>query len=181
MRKAITGLLLATAFAPLALAGHPPVRDEMETIRVLAHRVEDSATRLHRYAERDRHHFDAREEYAFRQLHEMERLAERFHRRVEGRSCTIGSSDSDFRRLVYQYRRVAASLDDLHPDRRVWREYLRLESDMERLMDFYGGSARWRRGGWHHRWDDDDDDDHGSVYGRYRTRGGGRFGIAVRW
>jgi hypothetical protein len=179
MRKAITGLFVATAFVPLALAGHPPVQDEMETIRVLAHRVETAAAKLHRTAERNRHHMDRREAFALRLLHELEDAAEFFHRRVESRYASYRGTDNDFRRLVIQYRRAAANLNDLHPDRQVWRDWRRLEADMERLMDFYGGRSRWERDG---RDDRRRDDDHeGAVYGRYRTRGGGSVGIAVRW
>ena len=179
MRKALISLLLATGCAPLALAGHSPVRDEMQTIRVLAHRVEISATNLSRAGGRGRPWLDRREQIALRQLRELQGAAERFHRRVLRRDRSSRGSDADFQRLVFEYRRAAASISDLRPDRQVRRDWLRLEADMERLVGFYTSPPRW--GGHGRDRDDRLGQDAGALQGTYQTRSGASIGIAVRW
>lgn len=156
MRRAfILGTILLLGTATAAIASHPGPR-EMRRVRALAHDLERAAERVHHRAERQRHHFDRREESAFRSLHRLADESRHFHRQTERFFRNPTHTKRDFRDVVRAYVHSVRRLDDLHGTFGVERDFQRVGNLVIELDRYYGFLD-------HHRRD------------RYRGRYGHRF------
>lgn len=125
MRRAlIAGTVFFLGAATTAVAEHPDPRD-MARIRALAHRLDEAAASTHHQAERDRHHFDRREERAFQALHRLAEEARHFHRQTERFFGRPAHTERDFRDVVKAYVAAARRLDDLHGSLHIERDFER--------------------------------------------------------
>lgn len=162
--RLILAFAVALLAAPAAWASHPRA-DQMETVKLLAHRVEDAARHVHREAEERAHHGDREEEEALKALHRLENRARHFHREVERYYGDPGHTEHDFYRLLDAYEDALYAFPHLHGERHVRRDFDRLRRAMDELVRFYGvrgydghGYGRRGYGDYRHREQDRSDD-----------------------
>ncbi|MDX1632530.1 MAG: hypothetical protein R3234_11745 [Thermoanaerobaculia bacterium] len=185
MRKhLVVGAILLLAGTGTALAYHPTPR-EMGRVRALAHDLERIAERAHRLAERQRHHFDRREESALRALHRLADESRHFHRQAERFFQNPVHTARDFRDVAGAWVRTARRLDHLHGAFVVEREIHRIGRLVLEIDRYYGvldhhrmrrhhyRGRYWHRPGHHDRFDRGPEPPGHQCRGRGHRRGRG--------
>ena len=96
------------------------------------------------HASRDR--FTWREGRAIRRLDKLADWAEHFHHQVESYRHDPAHTEGDFQDLVRAYMRARDAVHrDLHATTRVRDDFRRVETIMEHLTGFYGGTGYYGR------------------------------------
>ncbi|HBL31623.1 MAG TPA: hypothetical protein DD490_32780 [Acidobacteria bacterium] len=165
-------------------------RYDVERVAILAHDVEETATRIHYEAERNNRRPNRDEARMLEALHLLNEAAAAFHDRVEERWGGGSSRGAgDFEDLVRAYYETGYALDRVNRRPYIDQGMERIGALLTQLSGYYGRSRdhRFTRG-WgdrydHDRYDRDRYDHDGYGDGRYghdgygRGRGGhGRYG-----
>lgn len=145
-------------------------RDSTRRVAALAHEIEQTASSIHREAERNNRRPDRWEARMLSALHDLNEEAEDFHNRVESRHGASGGATRDFEELVRAYRETGRVLDRNDPRPYVDRGMERIGYLLSEISGYYG-----RRGDYRY-------DRHGSDrYGRDGRYGRDRHGRDDRW
>jgi len=111
---------------------------------VLAHEIENSASRAHRYAEADSRYRGPSENRFLLTLHELEESAGHFHDQIESRNSNPSHTVGDYLQVKRLYEQADRLLHIVHASRRVSDELYRMDQMMREMERIYS-----RRGGGH--------------------------------
>jgi hypothetical protein len=121
----------------LPRGGHAGGWRHWETVKRLAHHVEDKARHVHQEAERRAHHGDWREQQALRDLHSLEEAARHFHAQVERWRQNPSHTGQDHYSLLEAYRRASYSVRWAHFEAHVRADFAEFRYAIEELARFY--------------------------------------------
>jgi hypothetical protein len=145
-------------------------RGSTRRVAALAHEIEQTASSIHREAERNNRRPDRSEARMLSALHDLNEEAEDFHDRVESRHGASNGAVREFEELVRAYRETGRVLDRVDPRPYVDRGMERIGYLLSEMSGYYG-----RRGDYRY-------DRHGSDrYGRDGRYGHDRYGRDDRW
>lgn len=125
-----------------------------ETVKSLAHKVDEKAAHAYEQALRDWHHGNSWERRAIEDLREFADKARHFHRQLEDPRQNPDSSHTraDYQKLLWAYERAESSLRWAHPTRHVQEDFEEAGRALRDLARYYDG--------------DDHDDDHDRDHDR---------------
>lgn len=127
-------LLLSVSFS--GLASHPRPQDMTNVIR-MAHRIEQTATRLHHVAENAAHHGGRSESQAKSAVHELQNKATHFHKTAEKYRQNPEHTERDFRKLQNSFAEAKNYERVLSSDHATEHLYQEITAQMEALTRFY--------------------------------------------
>ncbi|MBI4346587.1 MAG: hypothetical protein HY553_07010 [Elusimicrobia bacterium] len=119
-----------------------------ETVKRLAHEVQERAEHLHRWAEARSHH-GGWEERFLRACHRFEQAARHFHRQVESYRQHPSHTQSDYYQLQSAFRDVEYSINGGHVDGHVRSDFYAASSAVNELASYYRGGYDDGHGGGH--------------------------------
>ena len=139
--------IIATTAAALLL-GHAPVSADMgpsdrQEVRKLARKLEKRTRDAYRRADRRQEYGRRGDGRAVRALYDLRREASRFHDRVRrGRRATRAAA-RDFRALQVAFERAAYWVDRGHLDRRVRKDFRKVNRTFRELSHAVAPYRRW--------------------------------------
>ena len=120
---------------------------QMERVLEVAHEIDDTATSIHRLAERNNRRPSSRENEVLVRLHELNDRAHHFHAVVESNRQDPQHTADDFQSLLDSYYAVTDSLHTMRRRPYIDRGMNHISDLLDELTAFYGVDDLHNRSG----------------------------------
>ena len=137
--KTIMFILIALLGLSTAAQAEPPAFAQRDQIKHLAHELAEAAHYAHENAEGYSHHDNYREARALEALHQLDRQARRFNRKVRRNYRRPHHTEHAYRDLMRTYREAQRKVRQAHTEESILHDMRHMGRLLNRMAYFYDG------------------------------------------